>query len=40
MIDRTRVPGQLCEEFSILGLTGNLYTVIDHKPHCNRASYT
>ncbi|KAF8801681.1 hypothetical protein BYT27DRAFT_7235662 [Phlegmacium glaucopus] len=36
MIDRNRVPGQLCEEFSVLGSTGNVYTVtIDHKPRCN-----
>jgi len=36
MIDRNRIPGQLCEEFSVLGSTGNVYTVtIDHKPRCN-----
>jgi len=36
MIDRNRVPDQLSEEFSVLGSTGNVYTVtIDHKPRCN-----
>ncbi|KAF8163789.1 hypothetical protein B0H34DRAFT_650575 [Crassisporium funariophilum] len=36
MIDRTRTPGALCEEFSVLGSTGNVYTVtIDHRPRCN-----
>ena len=24
MIDRNRIPGQLCEEFSVLGSTGNV----------------
>ncbi|KAF8070819.1 hypothetical protein FPV67DRAFT_1488842 [Lyophyllum atratum] len=36
MIDRQRTPGDLKEVFSVLGSTGNVYTVtIDHKPSCN-----
>ncbi|GLB41179.1 putative RING finger domain protein [Lyophyllum shimeji] len=36
MIDRQRNPGELKEVFSVLGSTGNVYTVtIDHKPSCN-----
>ncbi|PPQ64818.1 hypothetical protein CVT26_002650 [Gymnopilus dilepis] len=36
MIDRHRNDGELREEFSVLGSTGNVYTVtIDHKPRCN-----
>ncbi|KAF8958058.1 hypothetical protein BDZ97DRAFT_1843889 [Flammula alnicola] len=36
MIDRSRVDGELKEEFSVLGSTGNVYTVtIDRKPRCN-----
>ncbi len=36
MIDRNRVNGELKEEFSVLGSTGNVYTVtIDHRPRCN-----
>ncbi|KAG6845270.1 hypothetical protein H0H87_011679 [Tephrocybe sp. NHM501043] len=35
MIDRQRLPGELRETFSVLGSTGNVYTVtIDHIPHC------
>ncbi|KAG5721385.1 Mitogen-activated protein kinase kinase kinase 1 [Termitomyces sp. T112] len=36
MIDRQREPGELKETFSVLGSTGNVYTVtIDHQPRCN-----
>ncbi|KAI0647256.1 hypothetical protein C8Q79DRAFT_615946 [Trametes meyenii] len=36
MIDRTRNGTELREEFSVLGSTGNVYTVvIDRKPSCN-----
>ncbi|KAF8902798.1 hypothetical protein CPB84DRAFT_1775471 [Gymnopilus junonius] len=36
MIDRQRNDGELREEFSVLGSTGNVYTVtIDRKPRCN-----
>ncbi|KAF8236732.1 hypothetical protein L208DRAFT_1390229 [Tricholoma matsutake] len=36
MIDRQRTPGELREEFSVLGSTGNVYTVIiDRRPSCN-----
>ncbi|KDR69269.1 hypothetical protein GALMADRAFT_230775 [Galerina marginata CBS 339.88] len=36
MIDRQRNGDELREEFSVLGSTGNVYTVvIDHKPRCN-----
>ncbi|KJA24154.1 hypothetical protein HYPSUDRAFT_38918 [Hypholoma sublateritium FD-334 SS-4] len=36
MIDRNRVDGELKEEFSVLGSTGNVYTVtIDHRPRCS-----
>ena len=36
MIDRNRVDGELKEEFSVLGSTGNVYIVtIDHRPRCN-----
>ncbi|KIM36473.1 hypothetical protein M413DRAFT_31701 [Hebeloma cylindrosporum] len=36
MIDRNRNGDELKEEFSVLGSTGNVYTVtIDHKPRCN-----
>ncbi|PPQ68076.1 hypothetical protein CVT24_002940 [Panaeolus cyanescens] len=36
MIDRTRRDGELREEFSVLGSTGNVYTVtIDKLPRCN-----
>ncbi|KAG6867275.1 hypothetical protein C0993_005057 [Termitomyces sp. T159_Od127] len=36
MIDRQREPGELKETFSVLGSTGNVYTVtIDRQPHCN-----
>ncbi|KAF5378349.1 hypothetical protein D9615_008763 [Tricholomella constricta] len=36
MIDRQRTPGQLREVFSVLGSTGNVYTVtIDKNPSCN-----
>ncbi|KAG5652310.1 hypothetical protein H0H81_005460 [Sphagnurus paluster] len=36
MIDRQRVEGELKETFSVLGSTGNVYTVkIDHRPSCN-----
>ncbi|KAI0067800.1 hypothetical protein BV25DRAFT_1819238 [Artomyces pyxidatus] len=35
MIDRKRVGGELREEFSVLGSTGNVYVVsIDRKPSC------
>ncbi|KAF8177222.1 hypothetical protein BJ912DRAFT_1024225 [Pholiota molesta] len=35
MIDRNRT-GELQEEFSVLGSTGNVYNVVvDHKPRCN-----
>ncbi|KAG6852372.1 hypothetical protein C0991_000279 [Blastosporella zonata] len=36
MIDRQRMPGELKETFSVLGSTGNVYTVtIDRTPRCN-----
>ncbi|KAF9053334.1 hypothetical protein BJ165DRAFT_1383751 [Panaeolus papilionaceus] len=36
MIDRSRNDGELREEFSVLGSTGNVYTItIDHVPRCN-----
>ncbi|KAJ6611934.1 hypothetical protein B0H10DRAFT_1808509 [Mycena sp. CBHHK59/15] len=36
MVDRKRVPGELKEEFQVLGSTGNVYTVtIQHKPSCD-----
>ncbi|KAG6911411.1 hypothetical protein DXG01_016508 [Tephrocybe rancida] len=36
MIDRQRAPGELKETFSVLGSTGNVYTVtIDSTPRCN-----
>lgn len=35
MIDRNRT-GELQEEFSVLGSTGNVYNVVvDHKPRCD-----
>ncbi|KII88331.1 hypothetical protein PLICRDRAFT_140436, partial [Plicaturopsis crispa FD-325 SS-3] len=36
MVDRKRVNGELREEFSVLGSTGNVYTVtIDKRPSCS-----
>jgi hypothetical protein len=36
MVDRRRNGDELREEFSVLGSTGNVYTVvIDKKPSCN-----
>ncbi|KAI0949803.1 hypothetical protein AcV7_008466 [Taiwanofungus camphoratus] len=36
MVDRRRVGSELREEFSVLGSTGNVYTVvIDNTPSCN-----
>ncbi|KAJ7604481.1 hypothetical protein FB45DRAFT_1070388 [Roridomyces roridus] len=36
MVDRSRVEGELKEEFQVLGSTGNIYTVtIQQRPSCN-----
>lgn len=40
MVDRRRNEGELREEFSVLGSTGNIYTVVvDKLPKCDCAPH-